>query len=405
MYNKSQMNGITQKLRTLAQTQWPTLTAFGIVFTFVIGGFLFRLGSLLPGYSSEEVAAYKAAGSLQNIVHHPFDAPYYLLVHCLQYLTPHNLLAVRLASALLGVITIITFCVLIALWHGARTAVIATLVFGGSVWMLHATRYGSPQAMYLLFLPLIACGAWLREKQVGAAAAIAITLSALLMYTPGMAWFLAFGLFLQWPTIDRAFKKHPGAVTLGGTLFLIILAPLGFYFYKHPHAIFDWLLLPTPIWHGASHTLRAIIDVPLALFFRAPSDNPLTWLGRLPILSIFALVMFIAGCFIYAKYIKLARVRLFLSLGILGSIIIGISQSRIPITPIVPLAFAVVAAGIGYVLDTWYKVFPRNPLAQGIGMGLFASVVLLLVVYNTSNYFVAWPEATATRTLFTNKGP
>lgn len=399
------MNQATQKLRTLVQKKWPILTAFSLLFVVIIGLLLFRIQTILPGYSAQEVAAYHAASGFTDLWKTPINAPYYVLVHALQYIAPHNLIAVRLASVLIGTVSALVFCVLIVRWHGARTALIGTLLFCTSAWFLHSARYGSADTMFLVFLPLAACGVWLREKQAGLAVLLGLLLSAVLLYTPGMAWFLSFGLLLQWPIIDKAFKKNPGSVALGSALFLAILAPLLWYFYKHPHEAINWLGLPQHIWSGIPQVLRAIVDVPLAIFFRAPADNPIAWVGRLPILNVFTITMFAAGCYIYAKKVRLARTRLFLALGILGSIIIGISQGAIPITPLVPFAFVIVAAGIGYSIDVWFQVFPRNPLAQSIGMGLLACVILLVCTYETSSYFVAWPQAQATRTLFTIKQP
>ncbi len=405
MYNKLKMNRPIQNLRTFTRKHWLLLVGFGGLTLAVFAVLLLRLQTLMPGYTTSELNTYHTASSLNELWKKPIDAPYYLLVHGLQYLTPHNLLAVRLVSVLIGAVSVLIFCILMIRWHGVRTALVGTMLFAFSAWFLHIARYGSPQAMYLVFLPLAACGMWLREKQAGTAVVLGLTLSALLLYTPGMAWFLVFGLFLQWPIIDKAFKKNPGAVVLGSVFFLAILAPLGWYFYKHTGELTSWLCLPRRFWAHSSELLRDIVNVPLAIFFRMPSDNPVMQVGRLPVLNVFSGVMFAAGCYVYAKNVRLARSRLFLAIGVLGSIIIGISQGAIPITPLVPFAFAVATAGIGYMIDVWYQVFPRNPLAQGLGMGLLALVILLVATFQLSSYFVAWPHATASRSQFTIKGP
>lgn len=395
------MTNMTQKLRTIVQENWPVFAAFAALAALTLGLLLFKINTLLPGYSAQEIATYNAATSLSELVKSPVNAPYYVLVHFLQYLTPHNLLAVRLASILVGAITALIFAILMLRWHGIRTAFVGTLLFITSAWFLHAARYGSPDVMFLAFLSLAACGVWLHEKQASLAVLIGLVLSAVLLYTPGMAWFLAFGLFLQWPIIDKAFKKNPGSVTLGSALFVAILAPLIWFFFKHPHEITHWLGLPQHIWTDILEVLRGIINVPLAIFVRAPADNPVAWVGRLPILNVFAVTMFVSGCYVYAKKVRLARTRMFLALGILGSLVIGISQGAIPIAPLIPFVFAVVAAGIGYVTDVWFKVFPRNPLAQSIGVSLLAGVIILACVYETGSYFMTWPGTQATQDLFT----
>ncbi len=398
------MSSLLQYFRQNARKHWLAIIIFGVLGVGLTATLLAQINSLVPGYSSGEVAAYHAADSATTIWRNPINAPYELLVLCLRSVTPHHFLAVRLSSVFIGWLTLVVFGTIMFRWHGLRTAVIGTAFFGMSAWFLHVARLGSPQVMFLGLTWLVACGIWLRQKQSGLAALWGLILCALLLYTPGIAWFLGGGLLLQWPTIDRAFKKNVGAVSLGSALFLTLLTPLLWHFYKHPHEVTTWLCLPDT-WNHPLQLIRSIVDVPVAIFFRAPQNNPLIWVGRMPILSAFGTTMFIAGAFVYGKYIRLARVRLLVLFGILGTIVIGLSQSRIPLTPLVPGIFAVITVGLGYILDVWYRVFPRNPIAQSLGLALFGCVLAMACIYSLRVYFVAWPQASVTRALFIAKEP
>lgn len=393
-----------RRLRLIASEHWAALTSAGALFLITITGLLFRLNTLLPGYSTSEATAYHAADSLKTIWDHPLNAPFEILVHGLRYLIPDNLIVVRLVSVLIGWLTLIVFTFVVFKWHGWRAAVMSSLLFGLSAWFLHVSRLGTPQSMFFGLFLLVGCGVWLREKKAGLAAFLGLALSAVLLYTPGMIWFLGIGLILQLPSIDRAFKKQAGAVVLGSAFFVAIMAPLVWHFYNFPTEIRAWLCLPTD-WSNILHILRSIADVPQAIFFRAPVDNPEHWVGRLPVLSVFATVMALAGLYVYSRHIRLARVRIILLLVIFGAIVIGVSDGQIPITPLVPFIYLVAAAGLGYLIDIWYEVFPRNPLARALGMTVISLTLATACLYNVRSYFTAWPQANVTRILFTVKKP
>lgn len=357
-----------------------------------------RLGSLTGGYSSNEKATLTASSSVHAIWDKLFDAPFYAVVHVLTYLTPHDLLATRLASALVAWVGLVLFCVLAYRWFGTRAAIMGTILFGCSSWFLHVGRLGVPQVMFLGVIALVACGVWIREKRAGLAVILGLTLAGGLLYTPGMVWFVVLGLIWQWKHIDAAFRQHLGSVTIGAAIFLATLVPLAWRFYHTPSLIKTWLQLPAD-WSQPLHFLHNLIDIPLAFFVRSPV-NPEQWLGNLAILDIFNIIMCALGAYIFCKYFKLARVRLVVGLAVVGSIVIAITGT-VPLTALVPFAFMVITAGADYVLEVWLHVFPRNPLARWLGIGLFGLVIAMACTYNLRSYFVAWPQSTATRDIFT----
>lgn len=380
------------------------LVAYGVTFGGLAVALFWKLGSLLPGYSNGEIAAYNASLKLHDIWQQPFDAPYHLLVFGLHQILPanHSYLAVRLASALIGWATLLVFCALLHHWYGTRTAILGTLIFGSSAWFLHVARLGSPKAALFGLLILIACGVWFKERRAPLGVVAGLVLSALLLYTPGMIWIIALGVIWQWKAIDRAFTRSLGAVTLGGFAFLALLFPLAWHFYKNLHSVRDWLALPAHF--NLGDMLHTFINVPLAVLIRGQS-NPERWLGQLPLLSVFGVAMFVLGVYVYGKQAKPGRVRLIVLLGVIAAGIIALTDRAINMTVIVPFVYLLVANGVSYLLELWLGVFPRNPIARTIGVGLITIVVGLSCLYNIRNYFVAWPGATVTRAVFANKQP
>jgi hypothetical protein len=61
----------------------------------------------------------------------------------------------------------------------------------------------------------------------------------------------------------------------------------------------------------------------------------------------------------------------------------------------------VAAAGIGFMVDRWLAVFPRNGLAQGAGYILIGLALFSAVAYSLAHYYIAWPGAKATRMIYT----
>lgn len=396
------MKKLLSQIRTYCTEHWQLVMSYGLTFAFIIGTLFWKIGSLTPGYSNRERDTLAASHGIQTIWNNPLNAPYHFLVYLCSFLAPHSILATRLASTLIGLVTVVIFCALLYRWFGTQIAILGTILFGTTSSFLHAARLGVPEVMFLGIVALVGCGVWIQARRGGPAVILGLLLAGMLLYTPGMAWLIFFGIIWRWKSIDAAFKKHLGSVTIGGAIFFIGLAPLVWKLYKMPRILKDWLLIPVH-WNNPFTFLHALIQIPESFFFRSPVD-PETWLGRLPILSIIGIVFFLMGCYVFYKHFKLARVKLLLAMTVLGTLVIAVTQLAVPILVLVPFAYVVVTVGANYFLEQWLKVFPRNPLARFVGMSVFILLIGTLVFYNFRSYFIAWPQATITRNVFTVGG-
>ena len=382
--------------------RWQPLAVYGAMALVLLAGLYWRLGSLLPGYSQSELGTYNAGMSLHNILHSPLNAPFLLLTKGLSYALPHNLVAGRLAATLCGVVVLLLFAALLDRWHNMRTAILGTILFGLSASFLHVSRAGTPEVLLFGLFVLTACGFWLKQTNHWLALLVCFILTACLVYVPGMLWFIVAGLLWQWKTIDQVFKKHLLTVTIGTLALLAALVPLGWDVYKDHGLIRPLLGLPAQ-WPTISAMIRNLLNVPFHLFIHN-DVNPVAWLGTAPILDAFSLTMFVLGGYLYLRNIKLIRTPLFLTLLIAMAALIAVGGS-ITLTIIMPFVYLVIAAGIAYLTDQWFKVFPRNPIARSIG---WVSVIILVAIacgYQLTHYFVGWPEATATHQVFTVENP
>ncbi len=387
------------KLKAPHAKHWLPYAFYGGV-VLLLGWLLWwQLGSLTQGYSSSELTTYQTSANVRTIFDHPLNAPFTLLVHMLMHIKSHSLLALRITSTIFGLVTLSSFYWLVRYWHGQRAAILGTILFGTSAWFLHTVRLGEPNVLLFGLLSLTACSVWFKHSGRSFAIVLCLALAAVLLYVPGMLWFILAGMVWQWKTIDRIFKKHLWVVTLGGALLLAIVTPLGLAIYHTPHVAKELLGLPTAGWPQPFAVLRHLAEVPLQLIFRGPAQ-PEHWLGRIAVLDAFCLAMLFLGLYVYSKHRNLVRTQLLIVILLIGIALIGLNGS-VNLSVIIPFIYILIAAGVGLLIDRWYAVFPRNPIAQALALALVSLTVFASCWYGYRQYFVAWPATPETKPLFT----
>lgn len=398
MYNWNYM----QQLKQLLLERWRIIGLYGILFAALGLLLTWKLNTLLPGYSGAEHAAYVTALSVGNILDNPLNAPYAILVKVLSLIDGDSLLATRVVAVGFGLAILGAFCWLLKQWHDTRTAIIGTVLLGTSAWFLHAARVGTPEILMFGTIALVAGGVWLRQSKSWLALLACFALAALFIYVPGMIWFLAIGLFWQWRTIDRVFKQHLGIVSVGALVLLLAIVPLGWAIYKDHTIFMQWLALPTTL-PNPLEIIKNIARVPYHLV-ASNAPNPAMWLGTAPVLDIFSAAMFIMGGYLYLRHITLIRTPVFLTALIAGTVLIGLGGGA-SYSLILPFIYVIMTAGVAYLLSQWLAVFPKNPIARGLGVALVIVLVAFTCTYHLRHYFVGWPQAQATHDVYTIEKP
>ncbi len=368
----------------------------------VVGSLLvYKLGSLVGGLSLNELAAAKAPVGWHGIYHQPLDLPLKAVRSAIFFASPdHGQTLTRLPNALFGLLAIISFGGLIRMWHGRRTAVLATLMFATSAWLLHVSRLASFDVLYLWAMSSLVCSHTLLRKyyQKPSVWYGNIVIWGLLLYIPGLVWFVLADIVVQYRYIGKGWQHHDEwwqrLLTL---LIAVVWLPLLVFDLTRHGQLVAWLGLPAHF--AASGTLvKQFLAVPVHLFIRGP-QYPESWLGRAPILDVFALVVCALGIFFYAVHWQASRSRYLALLALMGFILVGLG-GPVPLSLLVPLLYMAVATGIAYLLRDWLKTFPNNPLARGLGIGLVTVAVVLSCMYNYRAYFIAWPHNSVTKTTF-----
>lgn len=362
---------------------------------------LYRLGSLTHGLSQQETQTATAAVGWHGIYRSPLDLPLKIIRSVVFRSFPsHGQTLTRLPNAVLGAVTIISFSWLTYLWHGRRTALLASALFATSAWVLHVSRYASNDVVYLWAMStlLLTTALLYHYKKSAAAWYGVLVLWGLLLSIPGMIWFLLPTLYLQrsliknnWQTFGNWWQRCLAVIA-----FLLWVPLIGIDLGRKGQLL-AWLGLPSRL-SDASTLLKHFVGVFVHLFFRGP-QYPTLWLGRAPILDAFTLAMCALGIYFYGSRWRSHRSRLLEIAFVIGVILVAL-QGPVSLSVLIPLVYVGAAMGIAYLVHEWLQVFPLNPLARSLGIGLVALVVVVSCTYNLRAYFIAWPHNPVTQTSF-----
>jgi hypothetical protein len=389
-----------KRLRLLVGNNWrPALAAIGAVGLLIVM-LWFRLGELPGGISEAEAVTREHllrqdVGS-GNILANPLYLPHSIALFILQQFGVTSLGAVRSISALIGLGTIIAFYLLVRKWHTNRMAVFGTLLFASSAWFLHIARYGSTDILFTILIIFLFAGVWLQHSRHRAALlSLLLFCGAMTLYIPGMIWFVALGAIWQRKRIAAELRGVSSGFIISWILLgLLLVAPLAWALTQDFSLWRPVLGLPDKL-PAITEFLRNLATIPVRLFVQGP-DDPAVWLGRLPLLDFFSSVMAIIGVYWYLRRIRLDRTIFIIAVFLIGSILMAL-DGPVRLAFLLPFVYLLVTAGLTFMLQQWFTVFPRNPIARTVGATLLSIGVLITVFYHVTHYYIAWPNTPATR--------
>jgi hypothetical protein len=360
--------------------------------------FVPRLGSLIPANSLNEnlpsILTDSGSSFYDNMLYAPVRAAEYGLS-----MLSSNIIYPRLLSGLVATIAALCLFLVLRRMSTLRIATLGTVMFITSSWVVHAARLANVEVLNLLVIPaLLLVGYWATSKEDDKKLPISLLLTAVLLYVPGSWLFLVSGLIIFRAQIKPLWSKSNLKLRLAVcSLFALLMSPLIVSFFHNPGGIIKWLGVPDYSSLSLHNISSNILLLPDALFVRGPSDA-LSWLTGTPILDFFAMAMLILGCFAYRSHEYPALEKLIFSFVSISVILVAFGgQDRLGL--VVPLLYILIGSGIAYLLQSWFTVFPRNPLARSIGLGLVIAAVLVSSSYQLQRYFIAWPNSPAIRQL------
>lgn len=396
-----------EKLKSfkLSKLDWPYLASWAVVVAAMVIVMIWQLAGLTSGrLSSSERISIAASSTWHNMLINSLFLPYKIVEWLLLQIGASHVFVVRFAPVIFAVTALLLFLSICRKWFNRPTYVLATILFGSSLWLLHFGRLATPIILYTLVpLVIIRLILWVQGLKGGAnryfiAAVVAVT-SVISLYVPGTWLLLLLAAIWQRSKIIRLLKHLPAdSLALGGAVLGLLLVPLVYSFVQNPGLIGPWIGFSSASGDIVS-VLARFYEWPLYIFGYGPKLPSDWWLGRQTLLSVFPAAMALFGAYFYAKNYSLRQSKL---LGLLlgGSVALFVLSDGALFGLASGLIFLLAAAGIGYMLLLWRKVFPKNPLAYSGAILLITMITAMTVIYTTRSYFVAWRYNTDTTQAF-----
>lgn len=262
---------------------------------------------------------------------------------------------------------------------------------------MQSGRSANTDVLYLTAVPaLLVCCMWLASKKPSTIKLIAGSMMlGLTLYVPGTWLFLAFGIFTLRSVLSKAVKTLPTNTKLicGGIIGILVI-PLLYSFALKPSQIVRWLGFNPDQSMSLTAIGNNIIDIPQHLFVSGMPDAG-KWLGGTPVFEIASVALLVLGFYAYRAGYYASREKLVFGAVIIAAVLIGLGNVA-TLSLLIPVLYLVIANGIAYLLQSWFTVFPRNPVARPIGVALLAIVICTACFYHLQRYYIAWPRADAT---------
>ena len=365
-----------------------------------------QISKLVPGQSRFETVTLSSLQKIPEPWFRAVNAPYMLPAYSVGKIFNNPLYGARLTSVIFGLLATLFFFLLVKLWFNTRIAIVGSLLFITSSWLLHISHQAAPFILAVTSLLALFCSlAWfLHTKKHKNLSFIlfAITLG-LATYVPYMPYVITITLVILIIKEKQALLRlNSWVIISSAVIYFAILTPLFISLASHPGQIKELLGIPlympsisqylSQLYHGGSMII--IKSVKLSELH----------LGDLPLLDVFSSAMFFFGLFYYSKRLPKRRSLLILSSIILLILIVTLTTDyQLWITILLPLIFMCIIAGVVELLNQWFSYFPRNPLARNIGVAIVVVAIGFTSFYHLQRYFIAWPNSSDTKSVYVVK--
>ena len=391
---------VLQRLRRYVFRTWEPATGYAAGLVFAGFLLLIQLGRLIPGLSERELQTLQQSRNWHSIVNDPINLPHKILELVLAKLDLIGPFGLRSVSVFFALLTVVAFYYVVCRWHTTRVALLGTALLATSSWFLHFARLATPDILFPAGLLLsLVYGTWIRQTNKSSLAVVTgIALAVTLLYIPGFVWFVALGILWQFHAVSKHLRASKFASIYVALLVGIVLAaPMTYAVYRQPALLKSMAGLPahipSPVQFG-----KNLLHIPSQLFINGPRSNE-TGIVGLPMLDIFVMAMSFLGAYAYFYRRQLDRTKILVGASIVGSVLVALG-GLVSIVLLLPIVYILATAGLAFMLQQWFTVFPRNPLARVIGTSLISVAVIVTAFYHINQYYIAWPNAPETKRIF-----
>ena len=355
-----------------------------------------QLGSLAGGPHDLEIATALQPFGLEN----PLNPLHRGLQHLSLWLFGHTAFALRLPSVLMGVGATALLAGLLNRLYWPRLALIGTFLFATSSWFLHFARFGSTAIEFIFMLLLILYTSQLAlHSQRHRWRVVAGIILAVSLYTPYMLYVSVF-LFALYARELRRMMHYARRYQhiLFTTAMATLLGPLVYAISKDLSLLKTLAgippILPSPLAY-ATNVSRA-----LGHMFWQSREFPGLHLGTLAMLDIFTASMAALGLYHFEQSWPSKRAKTVIGLAIVLILVAGLQPNDDSFAMTMPLIYILATAGISVLIQQWYEIFPRNPIARVVAVFPIALLLTVVFEYHYHRYFVAWPRTPEVQAVF-----
>ncbi len=368
----------------------------GIITLLALYGY--RLGSFVKGNNSYETLDFLHINGLKQIFDNITFAPIKLLDLVAYKIDHPNVTYTRLISALLIIISVITFYRILYKWNTARIAILGTVLFATNSYIISSARFTNFEAMQILVVPsIILIGTWLKSKRYVNRMWLGAGATGIMLYVPGFIIIVSLlasvfrkRLKLAWKFVSP--KVH--VLTIAG--FALVILPIFYGLFRN---INQWSTFLGIDKLANGHFLEVgkdFINIFDSLFYKGLHNMDYFWLSGSPIIDIATTVLIAMGVYNYFVNQHTLRLKLLLFLGVVSSILIATS-SILSVSLILPILYLFAANGLVFLAASWFTVFPFNPIAKNLANTCLALLVIVIATFHIYRYFVVWPSTPATK--------
>lgn len=390
----------------------------GLALVTVVAGFFrfYRLNELPPGLDETSARLGLQALNLSPVSWLPTlsaDTGYSPVWVWLQaasiHVFGHNALALRLWPALLGTLAVVATWLWLRDWFGKRVAWSGAFTMAVAPWAVTISRSGLDPSLITLLVPLTL---WLSSRAQHTPSTLRYALLgsvlALDLLSGPLGWLLALAVALvaAWRLALAHQLLHGSKQRMtGAIIFALGAASLGYFIGRSFTAIKDMPqtlgLITTP-----AMLLQNLVKV-LLMFNVHGDENYRHNLAGEPLLNVFVGLMMVTGLLVSLSRLHRLRYRVLLLLTLVLLIPPVLTLTGSPnaswAAGVLPLVFALVGIGTGYMLELWYATFPINSAARATGQAAIILLLALSLLQGYTQYFRAWAGSTAVYSAF-NEG-
>lgn len=320
-------------------------------------------------------------------------------------------LALRVAPALVGVLSVYVTYLLTKEWFSRRTALIAAFLMAINSWTVIINRDGFRANLVILFIPLTlwAYTKAFRTKSLKwfgiAGASLGLGFYTYISFRAFIAVLIFSGLVAVIKN-RKVVREYAKSVAFSLLVMLLILIPLGIHGISYPDEVLgarsSTSILNPDLNDGSPlKTLGLNIVKTALMFFYKGDQNFRHNLGGEPMLDPFTGISMLGGI-LYCLY-NIKKSKYMILLAWFGALLLPVvlTAEGIPhglrAVGVIPVVFILAGIGADYFVKKWYTSFPFNKFVRNAGIGLVMLLMLTGAILNYQRVFVAWAEAAQTR--------